>query len=90
MSKHRQAAKVDNNQAEIVDMLRQIPGVSVSVGHDDILVGCRGKTYWYEIKATEKSPVKSSQNKLKSEWRGHYEIVWSLEMILKDMGIKTT
>ena len=87
MSKYRQAARVDSNQSEIVDMLRQIPGISVSVGHDDILVGHLGKTYWYEIKVSEKSPIKSSQTRLLKEWRGHYKIVWSLNMILEDLKI---
>ena len=87
MSKWRRAAKIDANQPEIVKALRKIPGVTVELGMDDILVGYKGKTFWYEIKVSEKADVKPSQVKLNSDWRGHYKIVWSLEMILKDAGI---
>jgi len=85
--KHRRAAKVDANQGDIVKELRKI-GVSVEVGHDDILCGYNGKTYWYEIKASQTSEVKKSQELLLETWKGHYKIVWSLEMILKDIGLQ--
>ena len=97
MSKHRRAAKIDANQNPILDSLRLIPGVTVEPSHDDILVGFDGKTYWYEIKDPEKvfkkdgtfikGAIKPSQEKLLEEWKGHYKIVWTLEMILDDMGI---
>jgi hypothetical protein len=64
---------------------------------DDILVGYKGETYWYEIKDPEKlfnkdgtfrkGEIKPSQEKLLAEWKGHYKIVWNLEMILEDMGV---
>jgi len=84
MSKYRRAAKIDANQPAIVKELRSM-GCSVSVGHDDILVGHKGKTYWFEIKTDEKAEVKESQKKLIKEWKGHYAIVWTTEMILKEM-----
>ena len=84
MSKFRRAAKVDANQNSIVDELRAI-GYSVEVGHDDILVGHNGKTYWFEIKVNEKSVIKESQKKLSANWKGHYSIVWTTEMILKEI-----
>jgi len=84
MSKFRRAAKIDANQPEIVKELRGI-GCSVSVGHDDILVGYQGKTYWFEIKTDEKAAVKESQKKLIKEWKGHYAIVWTTEMIIKEI-----
>lgn len=87
MSKYRRAAKVDANQSEIVEALRSIPGVTVQTGMDDIIVGFRGKTYWYEIKTGPKAEIKPGQKKLTAEWRGHYRIVWSLDMILEDLGI---
>lgn len=96
MSKHRRAAKVDNNQGEIVKALRQIPGVTVETSHDDILVGYRGITYWFEIKTEDtvgvdgnvrESAKKDSQKMLEAEWRGHYRIVWKVEQILIDLGI---
>lgn len=82
MAKYRRAAKVDANQPEIVKELRGL-GISVQPGHDDILVGHNGKTYWFEIKIDEKADVKASQTKILNEWKGHYQIVWSVEQILE-------
>lgn len=83
------AKKIDKNQKEIVDQLRSIPGVSVEVGHDDILVGRNGKTYWLEIKAKKPAPsdLKPSQKRLLKEYHGHYKIVWTLDQILEEIGI---
>ena len=98
MSKHRQAARIDANQPAIVKALRKIPGVTVYLDVDDILVGYKGVNYWYEIKDPEKifnkdmtfkkGAIKDSQIKLLAEWKGHYKIVWNLDMILKDIGIE--
>ena len=81
----RRKDKVDANQNDIVDALRKM-GFSVEVGHDDILVGKDGKTYWYEIKTGPKSEIKECQLKLLNNFKGHYKIVWSLEMILEDIS----
>lgn len=93
MSKHRRAAKADAAQADIVRALRSIPGVTVEAGHDDILVGIAGKTYWFEIKAPDTvspvtgevrpSAIKGSQKALLRDWRGHYQVVWTLDQILE-------
>lgn len=93
----RYAKKTDINQSDIVAALRKIPGVSVAVNHDDILVGYRGKTYWYEIKSSgavsrrsgliKASAKQKSQKKLEINWTGHYEIVSNLEQVLIDIGI---
>jgi len=85
MSKYVRHKKVDANQPDIVKELRAL-GYSVELNHDDILVGHRGKTYWFEIKTDEKAEVKKSQKKLLAEWRGHYAIVWSTEMILEEIA----
>jgi len=85
MSKYRMKAKVDANQNEIVDELRAL-GYSVVPGHDDILVGRSGKTYWFEIKTGPKAEIKESQKKLLREYKGHYSIVWSTEMILREIN----
>lgn len=97
MNKHRQAAKIDSNQPEIVKVLRAIPGISVSLNHDDILVGYLNNTYWFEVKEPSKvskrtntvidSAIKPSQKKLLEEWKGHYSIVWSVDQILNEIGI---
>ena len=95
MSKYRQAARIDENQPEIVNQLRQL-GCSVQTGMDDILVGYRGKTYWFELKDPEKavskktgeildSQIKPSQVRLKNQWRGHYSIVHSIEQIMNEI-----
>jgi len=94
MSKYRQAARTDKNQSAIVRSLRQLPGVSVAVGHDDILVGVRGITFWFEIKRPEcigkdgvvwPSEITDSEKKLLKDWRGHYSIVSTLDEILDEM-----
>ena len=98
MSKYRYAAKVDRNQPGIVKALRKIPGVTVEVGHDDILVGYKRRTYWFEIKEpgtvsrrtgdVRPSELKPSQKKLIEEWRGFYKIVWNVDQILTEIGVK--
>jgi hypothetical protein len=97
LSKHRFAAKCDTNQAEIVKALRSIPGVTVATGHDDLLLGFKGRTFWLEVKATSavskrtgrvlESAKKQSQKKLETTWTGHYQIVSSFDEILQAIGI---
>jgi hypothetical protein len=93
----RRAKKTDNNQSDIVTELRSIPGVTVILEKDDILVGYKGKTYWFEIKNEDgvsrktgeilDSALRDSQKKILKEFTGHYRIVWSIEQILEDLGI---
>jgi hypothetical protein len=97
MSKHRQAAKVDNSQTSIVRDLRKIPGLIVEVGHDDVLIGYKDRTYWYDLKNPEDvskktgeiRPSKLTDNDKRRlrDYTGHFKIVWSIEQILKEMGI---
>lgn len=87
MAKYRRAAKVDGNQSGIVEALRKIPNLTVYLDVDDILIGYKGVSYWYEIKANEKSSLQPVQKQLLKHWKGHYKIVWSLDMILDDIGI---
>ena len=98
----RRAAQADKNEKEIVKALRQIPNVTVAVGHDDILVGHTGKdgiprTYWFEIKNPKRMlkdgtvpeyEKKESQIKLEKTWKGHYKIVSTLKEILNEIGIR--
>ena len=82
------AKKIDGNQRAIVGTLRTIPGVSVAVNHDDILVGYRGFTYWYEIKNKQgKNRTQPSQQKLIDQWKGNYEVVHDVDQILIELGI---
>jgi hypothetical protein len=99
VAKYRRAAKIGSNQPEIVARLRQLPGISVVVGHDDILVGYGNKTFWFELKEPEcvskktgqilDSKKKPEQVKLEQNWSGHYRIVWSLDQILREIGYAT-
>jgi len=95
MSKHRYAARTDENQPEIVALLRDVPGVSVETGHDDILVGYRGMTFWYEIKSNItvskktgkvlETRIKNDQKRIREEFKGHYRIVSSFDEIIEDI-----
>ncbi len=81
----RRADKIDMNQTSIVKELRS-KGYSVALGHDDILVGYRGKTFWYEIKKGPRSEIKESQYKLLDNYKGHYMLIWSAQMAINDIA----
>ena len=87
----RRAAKIDDNQREIVSLFRDL-GYSVlnlsAVGHGcpDIAVGKHGVTYLIEIKDGAKS---SSRRKLTADeqafydnWRGSVDIIESVNDVL--------
>jgi hypothetical protein len=88
-------ANTDKNQSEIVEKLRQIPGMSVELNHDDILVGFRGLSFWYELKSDNaiskktgeilESHIEPDQERILKTWRGHYKIVSSFDEIFKDI-----
>ena len=84
MSKYVRHKKVDANQPQIVKELRAL-GYSVELDHDDILVGHNGRTYWFEIKTGPKAEIKESQKKLLANFKGHYSIAWSTEMIINEL-----
>ena len=96
-TKLRRAAKVDSNQGDIVDALRDIPGVTVEVGHDDILVGYKRRTWWFEIKNQDCVSAKTARIRAseytKSEkhrlnnWKGQYDVVWDVYQILEIIGL---
>lgn len=88
MSKHRWSAAVDSNQGDIVKALRKVPGVSVQLDMDDLLIGYKGVNYWYEIKQTPTSEIKKTQYKLIKEWTGAYRFAFSAQDILQDIGIE--
>ena len=90
MSRFRRAARTDANQAAIVRQLRCIPGVTVEPGHDDLLVGYRGATYWYEVKQPGKErQLTPSEYHRRLTWTGRYRVVSSTEEILWDIGATT-
>jgi len=76
----RRAAKVDDNQAEIVRSLRKL-GASVEPalarcgsGCPDLLVGFAGRTYVLEVKIPGKA-LTTDERKWHQEWRGQVAIV---------------
>lgn len=88
--------RIDSNQPDIVKALRSIPGVTVEPDHDDIIVGFRGATYWFEIKEpgavgkdgrVRPSELRPSQQRLLATFTGHYQVVWCLDQILQAIGV---
>ena len=82
----RRAAKVDANQAEIISLLRQVPGVTVEViGRPvDILIGYRGKNLLVEIKnKSGKDKLTDAQRKFIPDWTGQVRVAHTFEEILK-------
>lgn len=85
--------KIDNNQNEIVSDLEKIPGMTVKKGHDDILIGYRGFTFWIEIKSdlavskktgkVLKSQIKKSQKDILNTFTGAYLIASSYNQIIE-------
>lgn len=92
----RWAKRTDSNEKTIVNKLRQLPGVHVITGHDDIIVGYNMQNYWFEVKTKETlskktgkvktSSIRPSQKKLKREWTGQYNVVTSFEEIIDIIG----
>lgn len=84
----RTAARVDANQAEIVEALRGI-GASVLLVFQlkncfDILVGYRGRTHIIEIKDPSQPPGKrkltEGEEAFRKAWRGSpYNVVHTIE-----------
>lgn len=87
----RRAAKVDDNQALIVQTLRDMY-LSVAItsqlgdGFPDIVVGYGGKNYMFEIKDPEKVPSKrkltEDERKFHNNWRGQINTVETVEDVL--------
>ena len=86
----RWAAKVDDNQGEIVEALRAI-GASVLVlsrvgmGCADLAVGFRGLTYFLEIK-NDKGTLTPAEQEFMEQWNGHYAIVRTPDEALRAIG----
>ena len=91
MSARRFAANVDKSQKEIVRQLIEM-GATVEPGHDDILVGFMGLTFWFEIKTPStkaRTPMKprgfsmrkteEKQQALRDRWRGQLDKVCTFE-----------
>jgi hypothetical protein len=85
----RYAKRVDNNQAQIVKELGQIPGVKVYVLGDpvDLLVGFRARNYLFEIKREDKrgqqSAITDKQKKFIPDWPGQVRIIHNAEEAIR-------
>jgi len=93
MRANRKAARVDTNQSGIISRLLQI-GASVEEDHDDIIVGYRGRSYWYEIKNPnklkkngewQKGALRESQLELLKTFKGHYRVITTFEEIFEEI-----
>ena len=86
------ARKIDDNQNEIVKMLRRI-GCSVAVtsmigkGHPDLMVGFRKKNFLFELKDGNKTESRKrltpDEEKFFSTWQGQVNKVESFDEIIK-------
>lgn len=84
----RRAAKVDDNQPEIVAALRaagySVQSIAaVGKGCPDLLVGCRGKNLLMEVKDGSKPPSKRKltpdEQTWHAAWRGQVCVVESVD-----------
>jgi Holliday junction resolvase len=79
----RTKAKVDNNQAQMVKLLRNI-GASVAItssignGFPDLVIGYKGKNYLVEVKSA-KGKLTPDQLVFAAQWRGDFAVVRDLE-----------
>lgn len=88
-------ARVDNNQADIVAVLREV-GATVQTLHfvgkgcPDILVGFRGVNYLMEIKdgnkAASKRQLTPAEREFHATWAGQVVIVEDYEAALAVIG----
>ncbi len=92
----RRAAKIDDNQAEIVDALRKL-GVSVwstaalGKGFPDLVCGYRGKNYLFEVKDGAKplSARKLTEDEARffGSWNGQVNVIESIDDALIFLGL---
>ena len=84
----RRAARVDDNQSDIVKVLEQMGCTVVSLaavgkGVTDLLVGVSGKNLIIEVKDGSKPPsarkLTDAQKIFHAEWRGQIAVVKSVE-----------
>lgn len=93
----RYAAKIDDNQPEIVKALRQAgatvtPTHTAGQGFPDLAVGYRGSTYLIEVKdgakVASKQKLTVAQVEWHAQWRGHVVVVKDVPEALAVLGIK--
>lgn len=92
----RRAAKVDDNQREIVAALRRAGATvrdlsRVGEGCPDLLVGFRGRNWLVEVKRPKATGQRAgrttpAQDEFLAGWRGHAVVVWTVEEALQAIG----
>jgi hypothetical protein len=92
----RRAARVDQNQDQIVSALRAAGAVVQSLasqgrGCADLVCGFRDAVYLFEVKDGNKVPsaqkLTPAQEKWHKEWAGYVRVVNSPEAALRAIGI---
>ena len=93
----RRAAKVDDNQREIVAALRACGATvrdlsRVGEGCPDLLVGFRGRNLLIEVKRPKAKGQRAgtttpAQDTFLGEWRGHAVVVWTVDEALRAVGV---
>jgi hypothetical protein len=89
MSIHRQAAKRDANEGEIIKSLREVGATvqQLSVkGCADLLVGFRGANWLMEVKVG-KAKLTDPEYEWHESWRGQVDIVRSADEALRIIGV---
>ena len=86
----RWAAKVDNNQAEIVEALRAAGAVvevcsRVGQGFADLVVGKHGRVWFMEVKA-DGGKLTEPEREFMARWSDNYAIVRSVDEALRVIG----
>ena len=84
----RRAAKVDDNQPDIVDGLRQALRTVLDLsrvhhGCPDLLVGFQGSNYLLEVKRDKKAKLTPDQVEFFASWRGQRVVVTNLDEAIK-------
>lgn len=92
----RRAAKVDDNQREIVEAVLKA-GASVlylhgvGMGAPDLCIGFRGRNWLLEVKDGNKPPSARKLNKMQErwhqQWNGQVAVVESPEDALRAIGL---
>lgn len=92
----RRAAKVDENQKELVSQLRH-HGCSVAVtsgvgvGFPDIVVGYKGQNFLFEVKDPAKPPsarkLTNDQEEFHWKWRGQIDVIETADEAIEIMGM---
>lgn len=87
----RRAARVDDNQPQLVKELRQLgatvePTHTMGKGFPDLVVGFRGVNYLLEVKDPAKSPsrrqLNEDQQKWHARWNGQAAVIETIDDFL--------